>query len=77
MGVTWLTAMIIINSPSQNIGSAMEGGKYLGVLWHPNHPGRPLLSSQAIFDTREEAEGAIRKVCDDIIKSYPTDRDFQ
>lgn len=80
MGISRITAMSIANN-IDNVGVAAFGpcdvdddppnvkGKFGGsIYWidHPHHPGAPLLSSNCVYDSAEEAKAAMQGIIDEL-----------
>jgi hypothetical protein len=69
MGMSRLTALIIL-SRGDDIHVTSAGpcdGKYIGwITLGEEDRYRPLLNTEPIYDTSEQAEAAMRKVVDDI-----------
>jgi hypothetical protein len=74
MGLTLLSILEIAGNYPSNIvatsgGPSLENGKYVGwITLGESHRYRPIFSTEAIYDTPEQAKEAMQKVVSDCLK---------
>lgn len=66
MGISWLSALTIANSPVVAIAAGPNSeGKFQGIIAHgedhPHHPYLPILSTTFMYDSAEVAKTTMEK----------------